>query len=308
MTAAIEVRSVTRTYGRTTALNEASFVVPEGSITGLLGRNGAGKTTIMSIIAGQDRPSSGEVLVNGHTPFEHAPTLAQISYVRDNQRYPDNYRLPHVLRIAPHFAANWSDDLAAELVDRFAIPSNTRISKLSRGQLSAVAIVLGLASRAPVTLLDEPYLGLDVTARGLFYEILLRDLAEHPRSVLLSTHLVDEAENLFDRVVVLDQGAVVLDRERDQTHELAFMLSGAARAVEQVIAGRTVIAMQAVGGLRSATIEGPVDEDTRSFARELGVEVAAASLHDLVAAYGRSSDVLRPGGGPGHLDPSKEHR
>src|SRR5690625_2929106 len=149
MTAAIEVRSVTRTYGRTTALDDASFAVPAGSITGLLGRNGAGKTTIMSIIAGQDRATSGEVLVNGHTPFEHAPTLAQISYVRDNQRYPDNYRLGHVLRIAPHFAANWDEDLAAELVERFMIPTSTRISKLSRGQLSAVAVVLGLASRTP---------------------------------------------------------------------------------------------------------------------------------------------------------------
>lgn len=286
MTDAIDVRSVSRTFGRTTALEQVTFNVPVGSITGLLGRNGAGKTTILSIIAGHDRPSAGEVQVLGHAPFEHTPTLAQISYVRDNQRYPDNYRLHHVLRIAPDFAPNWSHELADELALGLRIPTKTPIKKFSRGQLSAVAIVLGLASRAPVTLLDEPYLGLDVTGRALFYELLLRDYAEHPRTVVLSTHLVDEAEDLFDRIVLLEQGMVVVDSEVDAARDLAFLLSGTAGAVDQLIAGRPVLRQQAIGGLRSVTLAGSLDESTRSAARELGVEIAPASLHDLVAAYG----------------------
>ena len=286
MTAAIDVRSVTRTYGSTTALDQASFTVPTGSITGLLGRNGAGKTTILSIIAGHDRPSAGGVEVLGHSPFEHAPTLAAISYVRDNQRYPDDYKLHHVLRIAPAFSPNWSEDVAAELVAAFEIPARTPLRKLSRGQLSAVAIVLGLASRAPVTLLDEPYLGLDVTARRRFYELLLADQAAHPRTILLSTHLVAEAENLFDRVVVLDRGAVVIESDTDVAHDLAFQISGAAGAVEQLASRRRVLARQAVGGLRSVTVAGALDAATRAGARELGVEVAVASLQELVAAYG----------------------
>src|SRR5690625_2741182 len=238
MTHAIDVQSVSRTYGRSKALEQASFNVPKGSITGLLGRNGAGKTSIMSIIAGHDRPSSGQVRVLGNEPFEHAPTLAQISYVRDNQRYPDDYRLGHVLRIAPAFAPNWNAELADELVERFRIPAKTPVAKLSRGQLSSVAIVLGLASRAPVTLFDEPYLGLDVTARELFYETLLRDCAIHPRTVLLSTHLIGEAEDLFDRVVLLEQGLVVGDVDIAEVTNLAFLLSGTADAVERLTAGR----------------------------------------------------------------------
>ena len=145
MTNAIQVRSVTRSFGGVNALDDVSFSVPQDSILGLLGRNGAGKTTIMSILAGQDRPTSGRVDVLGHSPFEHEPTLAQISYVRDNQRYPDDYRLHHVLRIAPDFAPNWSADVADELVEGFRIPKKTPIKKLSRGQLSSIAIVLGLA-------------------------------------------------------------------------------------------------------------------------------------------------------------------
>ena len=285
MTHAIDVQSVSRTYGRSTALEHVNFEVPEGSITGLLGRNGAGKTSIMSIIAGHDRPSSGTVHVHGHEPFENASTLEQISYVRDNQRYPDDYRMGHVLRIAPAFAPNWSRELAEELVDGFRIPSKTPLAKLSRGQLSSVAIVLGLASRAPVTLFDEPYLGLDVTARELFYETLIRDHAEHPRTVLLSTHLIAEAANLFDRIVLLEGGLVVVDVDIDEVHNLAFLVSGVAKAVEQLTAGRSVLSSKTIGRLQSVTISGPIDESIRSEAEGLGVEISPASLHDLVAAH-----------------------
>src|SRR5699024_6329353 len=129
----------------------------------------------MSIVSGQDRPDTGRVRVLGEHPFENERVLSQLSFIRDNQRYPDRYRLRHVLRIAPEYAPNWSSELAAELVEGLRIPEKTHIKKFSRGQLSAVAIVLGLASRSPLTLLDEPYLGLDVTARTLFHRALLRD-------------------------------------------------------------------------------------------------------------------------------------
>ena len=286
MTHAIDIRSVTRSYGSTRALDDASFSVPEGSICGLLGRNGAGKTTVMSIIAGQDRPSSGEAQVLGHTPFEHAPTLTRISYVRDNQRYPDDYRLHHVLRIAPAFAPFWDPDVAAELVDGFRIPARTAIKKFSRGQLSSVAIVLGLASRAPITLFDEPYLGLDVSSRALFYRVLLQDLAEHPRTVLLSTHLIEESESLFDRVVILDRGKVVVDADRDDARDLAATISGIDDAVDLVATGRQVFQTHAIGGLKSVTVAGGIDADLLERADRAGVKVAPASLQDLVAAYG----------------------
>lgn len=286
MTHAVSLRSVSRTYGPATALDNVSFSVPEDSITGLLGRNGAGKTTIMSLISGQDRPTSGDVAVFGHDPFEHAPTLARISYVRDNQRYPDNYLLHHVLRIAPDFAPNWSSELAAELVEGFRLPAKTQIRKMSRGQLSAVAIVLGLASRASLTLLDEPYLGLDVSARSFFYDVLLRDYTRHPRTVLLSTHLVEESEQLFDRIVIVDRGKVSADCSREDAAELASVVSGVSERVRSICHGRDVLAEHAVGGLLSLTVSGEFDAADRSAAQAVGVQVAPASLQQLVAAQG----------------------
>lgn len=286
MTKAIEVRSLTRTYGRVRALDGVNLVVPEHSILGLLGRNGAGKTTIMSIIAGQDRQTSGQVEVLGNSPFEHAPTLAQISFVRDNQRYPDDYRLHHVLRIAPDFAPNWSSEVAGELADSLRIPAKIPIKKLSRGQLSSIAIILGLASRAPITLLDEPYLGLDVTGRALFHRMLLRDYEHHPRTVVLSTHLIEESSSLFDQVAIMNRGRVVAGGERDEVVGSAWVMSGVTDAVSAVLADRPVVHHTTVGALMSATGSFPLEDATRQRAQELNVQIAPASLQDLVSAYG----------------------
>jgi ABC-2 type transport system ATP-binding protein len=285
MTNALELTSVTRTFGRTDALAGVSLSIPENSICGLLGRNGAGKTTIMSLVAGQDRPTSGTVQVFGQRPFENEAVLSRISFVRDNQRYPDNYQLHHVLRIAPDFAPNWSDEVAAELVEGLRIPERTRIKKFSRGQLSSVAIVLGLASRAAVTLFDEPYLGLDVTARALFHDVLIRDFAAHPRTVVLSTHLIEESEALFDRVVIVDRGQVRVDAESDRIGQIAFTVSGTTDAVNAVSAGRTILRSHSVAGLKSATLEGASD-DALDQATKAGAQVAPASLPELVAAFG----------------------
>jgi ABC-2 type transport system ATP-binding protein len=292
MTNAINIQRVTRSFGRVTALDDVSFSVPQHSILGLLGRNGAGKTVTMSIMAGQDRPSHGHVSILGHAPFEHAPTLSQIIYVRDNQRYPDDYRLHHVLRIAPEFAPHWSAEVATELVDAFRIPAKTPLKKLSRGQVSSIAIVLGLASRAPITLLDEPYLGLDATARSLFHQTLLRDYDEHPRTIVLSTHLIDESASLFDRVVILNRGRVVFDDEIDQARDRAFTLSGATNAVASVLADHPVLESHSVGTLTSVIAAGAIDDALRRRAAEHGVQLAHPSLQELVSAYG--SDDSEP--------------
>lgn len=292
MTNAIDIRSMSRTFGHSKALEDITLTVPPGAICGLLGRNGAGKTTIMSILAGQDRPSSGTAEVFGQNPFENEAALSKISFVRDNQRYPDGYRLHHVLRIAPEFAPNWNAALAAELVEGLRIPDRTPIKKFSRGQLSSVAIVLALASRAPLTLLDEPYLGLDVTARAFFHNMLLRDYTEHPRTVILSTHLIEESEALFDRVVIVDRGRVRADCDSDETSSLAFTLSGTADAVERLSEGRVLLLSHTVGNLKSVTVSGTADDDLRTQARTLGATVSPATLQELVAAFG--ADAPQP--------------
>lgn len=286
MTYAIETRGLTRAYGHTRALDDVTLRIHADTITGLLGRNGAGKTTFMSLATAQDRPTAGEVSVLGEQPFEHASVLEQLCFIRDNQRYPDDYKLKHALRAARIFYPRWSQSLADELVSLFRIPQKTVIKKFSRGQVSALGIVLGLASRAQVTFFDEPYLGLDATARGYFYDVLLRDYQQHPRTIVLSTHLIDEMDRLLERVVILDRGKVVQDSDVDDLRGAAHQASGAAHAVDSYLGDRVALSSHRVGGLATVVVEGAVGAADRELARDLGIELGAVSLQELVAAYG----------------------
>ena len=283
---AIQTRGLTRRYRGATALEDVTLDIEPGVITGLLGRNGAGKTTLMSLITAQDRPSAGTVSVTGRAPFEHADIIEQMCFVRDNQRYPDDYKLKHAVRAAAIFYPNWSQEVADRLIDLFRIPTKPVVKKFSRGQLSALGIVLGLASRSPITFFDEPYLGLDATARSIFYDELLRDYSAHPRTIILSTHLIDEMDRLLERVIVLDQGRVVRHADVDELRGGAYQVAGKAAAVEEFARDRRALSRRTIGGLGTAVIEGVLGDADRGSAAADGLEITPVSLQDLVAAYG----------------------
>src|SRR5690242_759033 len=216
MTPTISVAELTRRYRDQAALDNVSLTVEPGTVTGLLGRNGAGKTTLMRIITGLEFPTDGEVKVFGAAPAENDAVLRRMVFVREEQAYPD-FRVGHAIRVASWFYPNWSAELAGQLITDFDLPLGRRIKRLSRGMRSAVGIVIGLAARAELTLFDEPYGGLDAAARQLFYDRLLADFAEHPRTIVLSTHLIDEVADLVEHVLVLDRGRIIVD---DATEEL----------------------------------------------------------------------------------------
>jgi ABC-2 type transport system ATP-binding protein len=285
---AIRLAGVSRRFGRTTALDDVSAEVPSGIVCGLLGRNGAGKTTLMSILAGHDRPSEGTVEVLGSDPFEQRAVMSSISFIRDNQRYPEDFKLRHVLRVAPRFHERWDSALAAELIDAFRLPSRTTVKKMSRGQQSGLGIVIGLASRAPLTVFDEPYLGLDATARRIFADRLLATRMDEsdPRTIVLSTHLIDEMEQLLDHVLILDDGRLVRCGATDEVTADAYALSGPADAVARLAAGRTPLSTHRVGGLVSLVFAGEAPEGLAAEARTAGAQLSPVGLQDLVAAFG----------------------
>ena len=235
-------------------------------------------------------PTSGAIRVFGQAQAENDAVLRRMVFVREEQAYPD-FRVGHAIRVASWFYPNWDQELARRLLADFDLPSGRRIKKLSRGMRSAVGIVIGLAARAELTLFDEPYAGLDPVARQLFYDRLLADFAEHPRTVVLSTHLIDEAADLLEHVVMLDRGRVVLDAPADDFRGTAMTVSGPASAVEEFMAGRPVWHRQRLGARATVTIAGPLDFAAQARARALHLSLEPLSLQQLlVHASGISAD------------------
>ncbi|MCR6711536.1 MAG: ABC transporter ATP-binding protein [Demequina sp.] len=291
MTAVIEVQGVSRHYGKVAAVEDVNFRVEEDSICGLLGRNGAGKTTLMRLVTGQEFASAGQVRVFAEDPVENAAVLSRVCFVRESQVYPDSFRGKHVLRAASHLFANWDAEYAARLVAEFRVPLDRRMKKMSRGQRSAVGVIVGLAARAEITLFDEPYAGLDAVARQLFYDHLLADYSANPRTIILSTHLIDEASHLLNHVVVVDGGRVIIDADADDLRGTAVTLVGGHAAVERFVAGRDTLGWDSVGGISSVTLTGLSDAD-RADAVAAGLELAPVSLQQLIVSRTRNSQEV----------------
>ena len=282
MTAVIEANDLTKSYRDTVAVDAVSFAIEKDTIYGLLGRNGAGKTTVMSILTAQNFASSGEVSVFGEDPYENARVLRRLCFVRESQRYPDDATPLHAFRSAKLFFPNWNQELADDLIVAFQLPVKRRIKKLSRGQLSAVGVIIGLASRAEITFFDEPYLGLDAVARQIFYDRLLEDYTEHPRTIVLSSHLIDEVSNLIERVLVIDQGRILMDESTDDVRDRAANIVGETAAVDAFIAGREVLHRESLGRVSSVTVLGTLTEADHRRLADAELEVAPVSLQQLI--------------------------
>ena len=286
---AIEAQGVTRRFKDTLALDNVTLNFAKDQIHGLLGRNGAGKTTLMSVMTAQDWPSDGEVYVFGQVPHENEQVLPDICFVREDQRYPEDAMAKHAFAAARDAFENWDEDFAQRLIKDFRVPEKTAIKKMSRGQKSAVGVIIGLASRAPLTVFDEPYMGLDAVARQLFYDRLLQDYSENPRTIVLSSHLIDEIAHLLEHVVVIDQGKILVDESAEALHGRAVTLVGRADAVDQVVGDREVLDREELGRIVRITVLGRLSAAERRLVADLDLDVIPVSLQQLIVHMTRNN-------------------
>ncbi|TWD79188.1 ABC-2 type transport system ATP-binding protein [Kribbella amoyensis] len=284
---AVRTENLTVRFGDQTALDGLDLRLAAGKIHGLLGRNGSGKSTLAAILAGFRQADAGQVLLSGgdlgdpRSPFEDAVVTSRICLIRESGDMGDTAQVRQVLGLAASLRPYWDADLAGELVDRFELPLGKRVQKLSRGKKSALGVVLGLASRAPLTIFDESYLGMDVPSRELFYDALLADYAEVPRTILLSTHLVGEVSAMLEEVVILDRGRLVTQAPVDTLRGRGASIVGPAGAVDELTAGLTVLAEQRLGGTKSTTVLGDLDAALLAQARSAGLEIGQVGLQEL---------------------------
>lgn len=213
----VEVEHLSRRFGRKEVLRDVSFRVPPGLVFGLVGENGAGKTTLIHHILGAYDAQKGGVRVFGLDPVhEPATVLSRIGYLSEDRDMPGWMRVAELMRYTRAFYPTWDEAYAERLRDDFGLEASARVKHLSRGEKAKMGLLLALAYRPELLLLDEPSSGLDPVARRDILAAVVRSVAEEGRTVLFSSHLLDEVERVADHVVMLHQGAVMLNMPMDE--------------------------------------------------------------------------------------------
>lgn len=278
----IEGTGLWKRFGRVEAVRDFSFSIGAGKITGIIGPNGAGKTTLLRMIAGFTLPSSGELKVFGQKPFNSLHVSANMIFIDDG--IPLHVKLPiaDILAAAGEFYRNWDGELAAGLIRYFDLDTRKPYPALSKGKKSIFAAILGISAHCPLTIFDEPTSGMDAAVRKDFYRALLKDYLNYPRTILLSSHLLHEFEDILEDVLLIYRGAKLLHMSVPDLREYAVGLRGKADAVQAFTGGLEVVREERYG--KDSTYAVVVNADRELIAqkaREAGLEVLAVNTSDL---------------------------
>lgn len=251
-------KGLTKTYGSKTVLEDVDLTLESGKIYGLIGRNGAGKTTLLSLLAAQNPSSGGTCALDGETIWENRAALDRVCFSRELNISTENglgtYTVKRYLQTAAAYYPHWDRELAAALTEKFGLDLKAKLSKLSKGMLSMVTILVALASKAEFTFLDEPVAGLDVVVRDEFYRLLLEEYTETGRTFVISTHIIEEAADLMEEVIFLDRGRILLKENTQALLERACYVTGAADQVEGATAGLKLHHEERLGRSKAAAV------------------------------------------------------
>lgn len=253
---AIELKNVTKRFGDVTALDSVSLTLGENRIYGLLGSNGAGKTTLLNLITNRLYPDGGEVLLDGERIADNDRALGKIYMQGETNLYPDDMRVARAFDVAALFYPNFDMEYAKKLSKLFGLNTRKKITTLSTGYASIFRLVMALSVNTPYLLMDEPVLGLDAQHRDMFYKLLLEKYSENPCTVVISTHLIQEAAGLIEQALIIRDGKLLRNQPTDELLCGAYTVSGAAGLVDSYLAGKHVLSENRLGGLKTACIEG----------------------------------------------------
>jgi len=216
----IAIKDLSRRFGEKMALDRVSLTVPAGTVLGLVGENGAGKTTLIKHILGLLRAQSGSVRVFGLDPVADPPgVLSRIGYLSEEPDLPGWMRVSELIRYARACYPTWDDDYANRLQQDFALDPKAKLKSLSKGQRARAGLLIALAYRPPLLLLDEPSSGLDPIVRRDILSAIIRTIADEGRTVLFSSHLLAEVERVSDRVAMIKAGKIVFCESMDELKE-----------------------------------------------------------------------------------------
>ena len=280
--------NVKKSYGKKTVIENLNLTLESGKIYGLIGRNGAGKTTLLSMMSNQVPVTEGTVTLDGENVWENRKALDRICFARELTATKENgmagYTVQNYLKIASCYYSYWDQPYAEKLMQAFGLEPKSKLGKMSKGQLSAVTIVAALASKCEFTFLDEPVAGLDIVARELFYKLLLEEYTDTGRTFVISTHIIEEAADIMEEVLILNQGKILLKENTQELLNRSVLVSGLQEEAEKAVAGLEVCHRELSGRRLSAVVRLKEDQEIRT---DCDVTIQPVTLEKLFVALCR---------------------
>lgn len=287
-TTLVEVRGLSRSYGGNVALDAIDFSIEAGKVYGLVGANGAGKTTLLKHLLGLLRPQRGTVRVFGYDPvLEPVAVLQRVGYLSEHREMPEWMRISELLRYLQAYHPTWDMKFAYELVDTFKLDDSKKIGALSQGMRAQTALIGALAHRPELLILDEPSNGLDAVVRRDIVDAVIRTVAEEGRSVIFSSHLLDEMERTSDHVTMIQNGRITFDCDLDaikETHHFTRLQFAMPQQRLPQLAG--VLMAEGAGRAWSVVHDNPLEVFSADLLRSGGsvVESRQATLEEIFLA------------------------
>ncbi len=281
----LRCENLSKSYGQKVVLNELNLELESGKIYGLIGRNGAGKTTMLSIMSNQNPSSSGMVTLDGDNIWENRKALDRICFSRELNITAESglaaYTVKRYLGAAALYLPHWDKEMAAHLIQTFQLDPKAKLGKLSKGMLSMVTIIVAMASKAEFTFLDEPVAGLDVVAREQFYKLLLDEYTDTGRTFVISTHIIEEAADVMEEVIVLNKGKIILKENTQDLVDRACYVTGLTDQVDQAVSGLECHHPESLGRSKGVTVLLKSGEEIK---RDYDVTVQPLNLQKIFVA------------------------
>jgi ABC-2 type transport system ATP-binding protein len=286
-------KNICKNYKEKKVLKDVNLTIEYGKIYGMVGRNGAGKTTLLSIMSAQNPATSGEVLLGDEPVWENAKALSHICFSRELSATSGNgantLKVRDYLKTAAIYYPHWDNAMADRLVELFELDVKKQIGKLSKGMMSMVTIIVAMASKSDFTFLDEPVAGLDVVARDMFYKLLLEEYTESGRTFIISTHIIEEAADIFEEVIVINNKSIMLKENTVDLLERAYHVSGKAEEVDNAVFGKHTYHEEITGRSKSVTV---LLEEGQSLASHPDITIQPVTLQNLFVALCGKEDSL----------------
>lgn len=250
--------NISKVYGKNEVLHNVSLTLEQGKIYGLIGRNGAGKTTLLSILTAQNPTTSGTVSLDGEKVWENRKSLEKLCFSRELNASAESglaaMKAKEYLRLAATYYPNWDKEMEKRLIELFKLDTKKKFGKLSKGMLSMVTIIVAMCSKAAFTFLDEPVAGLDVVAREQFYKLLLQEFTESGRTFVVSTHIIEEAADVLEEVIIIHDGSIMVKANTQEFVDSAVYVSGKIEDVDAATKGLDVRHAEVIGRSKGVTV------------------------------------------------------